>query len=124
MWVPRGSGRSFRYLNSVKEKTSGPIALPIRTPIFASEARDIMWARGRLCLYYENNLLQSAVVRASITRNDNIILNETDPNSIDVDFVLTTSFQDLESRYATRSLEPVAETGDKGQRASTWSSCP
>jgi hypothetical protein len=102
MWLPRGSGRSFPMIGISPAATSGPIALRLRTPDIGPEA-GILTARARLCLYYENNLLQSASVHASIVKTPTVTL--TEPNAVEIDFALTNSFADVQPSFAKRAIK-------------------
>jgi len=102
MWVPRGSGRSSPYREGRRDE-SGPVALKVRAPALPKDAKDpSITARARLSIYYENNLLQSAVVKVGVVGDPNVTLVEK--NAIEMDFALTGSFQNLEARYASREL--------------------
>jgi hypothetical protein len=102
IWIPRRTGRSFPYnfISKTKATTCGPIAFRIKAPALAGES-DTTQLHGRLCLYYENNLLQSARVQATVARTPDVRL-EVD-NVVDVDYVLSGTVQNLE-RLATRTL--------------------
>src|SRR2546423_3025904 len=111
MWVPRGSGRSSPYREGRRDE-SGPVALKVRAPALPKDAKDpSITARARLSIYYENNLLQSAVVKVGVVGDPNVTLVEK--NAIEMDFALTGSFQNLEARYASREL--VAAPGAKAE---------
>ena len=104
LWVPRGSGRSFPMQDGHQGPSSGPVALRFRAPRSPKESEQgVLTASARLCLYYENNLLQSAVVKAGVVRGSTDRLKE--PNVITVDFVLTDSFVDVEPRFARRAVK-------------------
>jgi hypothetical protein len=108
MWIPRSSGRSSPDKNGSPSEP-GPVTLSLKTPRLGTDAIDgVTYARGRLCLYYENNLLQSAVVKMGITQDENTPLK--DAQSIEIDFALTGSFQDLDTSLGKRSLAPSIET--------------
>ena len=103
IWVPRYKGRSYPIKNGERAPSPGPASLHVRAPTFPERSSDkIRTARGRLCLYYENNLLQSALVKVGIARIQAVELEED--NSIEVDFVLNGSFQGVE-RFASRRLK-------------------
>jgi hypothetical protein len=104
IWVPRRTGRSFPYRNGQKAERSGPVALRLRAPVIPENSdANIIPARARLCFYYENNLLQSAVVKVGVTRSGDVRLNED--NAVDVDYVLTSTFQEVRERYARREVQ-------------------
>ncbi len=103
LWVPYSGGSSFPDVDGHRAEESGPVSLHVRTPRFPStttllEAR----LRGRLCLYYENNLLQSAAVNVGLIRSGESKLSE--PSTINVDFSLTSNFLNLKSRFASRDI--------------------
>jgi hypothetical protein len=96
IWVPAKSGRSFPIIDGRRAEKSGPLALRVRAP----NADIDVSAHGRLSLYYENNLLQSAAVSVTVGRGDSYIRKW---NKIDVDYVLSGTFADL-ARYQVRAL--------------------
>jgi CHAT domain len=102
IWVPRNTGRSFSYdlASQKKANESGPIAMSIKAPGLKS-GEDRTQLHGRLCLYYLNNLLQSARVQATVTRTPDAVLEHD--NVVDVDYVLSGTVQDLD-RFATRKV--------------------
>lgn len=103
IWVPRHTGRSFPYnlSNQKKASDSGPIAFRIKAPSLKASDANLTKLHGRLCLYYMNNLLQSARVEAGVARTPNVVL-EVD-NVVDVDYVISGTVQDLD-QFATRKL--------------------
>lgn len=103
IWVPRQTGRSFPYDVSNKKQAneSGPIAFRIKAPALEPSDADVTQLHGRLCLYYMNNLLQSARVQATVARTPNAVV-EVD-NVVDVDYVISGTIQDLD-QFATRKL--------------------
>jgi hypothetical protein len=104
LWVDSSGGPSFPDVNGKKAKESGPVALHVITPQkMASTDKRTQRLRGRLCLYYQNNLLQSAAVNVALAGDGES--RDTEPNEIKVDYSLTSNFQDLEKRFATRELD-------------------
>jgi hypothetical protein len=107
IWVPAKFGRSFPIVDGVRASSSGPVRLRVRTPAGHEDDGSLEQASGRLSLYYENNLLQSAAVSVTIGREERFVAT---PNRIDVDYVLSGAFTDL-TRYRARALhegeEPV-----------------
>jgi hypothetical protein len=67
--VPRSQGRSYPVTpDGQQAEKPGPVALRLRAPEVSEQAPGtVHTARGRLCLYYENNLLQSAQIRVGVT---------------------------------------------------------
>jgi hypothetical protein len=108
IWVPRGSGRSYPMNNGQRAEQSGPVRLRVRAPDMPANSPDRVEARGRLSLYYEGNLLQSAVVRISIAR-DAARLPGLVENSVHVDYVLSGGFTELD-KFDTRRLGNDAES--------------
>jgi hypothetical protein len=103
IWVPREGGRSFPYHHGERSAEPGPVALSLRAPAFSKRRQSpSFFARGRLCLYYENNLLQSATVKVGVVQTPDAVLSE--PNEIAVDYVLTGSFHQID-RFATRAVK-------------------
>ena len=103
MWLPRDSGRSFPVIERKPAGKSGPITLRVRTPTIGRVGDAALTVRARLCLYYENNLLQSAVVRAGVVRSAYRTLSEA--NNVLVDFVLSDTFADVEPSFARRAVK-------------------
>lgn len=101
MYVPRNTGRSFPYdpVKAEKAKKSGPIAFRFKAPSFRDGKTSEL--HGRLCLYYRNNLLQSARVQATVAETADVT-PEVD-NVVDVDYVINGKIQDLDA-FATRKL--------------------
>jgi hypothetical protein len=100
--LPSGSGRSTPYIGDQPAARPGPLALCLRAPELGESAGDgPVPARARLCLYYENNLLQSAVVRVGLMRKPTDSLPE--PNTVEIDFVLTKGFRDV-AQFARRAV--------------------
>ena len=100
--LPRGTGRSTPYTGDQLSPRPGPLVLTLRAPDLLGSAAD--WpitARARLCLYYENNLLQSAVVRAGVARASGTVLDE--PNTVNIDYVLTQGFGNV-AQFASRTV--------------------
>lgn len=103
IWVPREGGRSFPYQDGKRAAEPGPAVLSLQAPTFPKRhSSPSLIARGRLCLYYENNLLQSARVKVGVVRTPDEVLAE--PNEIAVDYVLTGGFQQID-RFATRAVK-------------------
>ncbi|GEM_PF-2539449 len=103
IWVPRGVGRSIPLVNGERADRPGPLALRLTTPRFPDGSRAAsMLARARLCLYFENNLLQSARIQVGVVRAPEVTL-EAD-NVVEVDYRLTGGFQDVEARFARRAV--------------------
>jgi hypothetical protein len=105
IWVPARSGRSHPIVNGKPSDFAGPLQLAMRTPKITSDLPNGV-GRGRLSLYYENNLLQSAMVSVNIAHDDNTLIFPW--NTIAVDYVLSGDFADLD-RVATRALEENAQ---------------
>jgi hypothetical protein len=118
MWLPRSTGRSFPASLSLtvaegrplKEEKPGPVALRVSAPSTgtAPESDPGRSVRGRLCIYYENNLLQSAVVRMGLQSRANRKAGARleKPNEINVDYVLSGSLQDI-NRFSRRAVSFV-----------------
>jgi hypothetical protein len=110
IWVPRNTGRSFPVIGGKRADQASPVLLRLRAPTFPENSDEqFITARGRLCLYYENNLLQSAAVKVSIVPTADQIEVEM-ANEIAVDFALTGSFQNVE-QFATRTLQTADGQG-------------
>lgn len=103
IYVSKAGGRSFPYHNGKRSQERKALSFPLQAPpLPENDHPGIMTARARLCLYYENNLLQSAIVKVGVVQNSDTVLEED--NVVDVDFRLTGSFRELE-RYATRTMQ-------------------
>jgi hypothetical protein len=113
IWVPRGTGRSYPIVDGQRAEKPGPVALKVNAPMLPDdfEGKSLL-AHARLCLYYENNLLQSALVTASVVATTGAQLDTK--NKIEVDYVLSGNFQDVESIFGKRGvrLDPQANTVD------------
>jgi hypothetical protein len=70
IWLPARSGRSSPADASGRpDPLPGPIALNLRAPEAPPDGVSTVWtALARLCMYFENNLLQSALVRVGVSR--------------------------------------------------------
>jgi hypothetical protein len=101
--LPRDVGRSFPVVDGRKSDQQGPVALRLRCRL-APDAAGAAAARGRLSLYYRGTLLQSAAVLAWVVPGAETRLRDQERNRIQVDFTLTNSFQELESRFAGRAV--------------------
>ncbi len=111
IWVPRWTGRSFPFVNGYHAPSPGPAALRLRAPSLIPGGRAVGYAR--LCLYYENNLLQSGVMKVGVVHTEGVSLAEA--NTIHMDYVLTSSFQEVEARLARRSVRFTATEDTSGQ---------
>lgn len=103
LWLPRYAGQSHPIIDGVASKASGAVVLHVVAPTLAPGALPII-AKGRLGLYFENNLLQSAQVRVTVGHAGAKVV---EPNDIHVDFALTGSFRDCAS-LATRDIAPLS----------------
>jgi CHAT domain len=100
IWVPRDSAPSSPIIDGRRADSPGPLRLTLRAPTLPTPAEpkpDL----GRLCLYYENNLLQSAVIRAGVIAAPRV--PPASPIAFEVDYVLSTNFSQLET-LARREL--------------------
>ncbi|HUQ30733.1 MAG TPA: hypothetical protein VM095_01380 [Pyrinomonadaceae bacterium] len=130
IFVPQDSGRSFPYVNGERDTEAKPIALRLRAPSVEDPDALFMQAHGRLCLYYHNNLVQSAVVKAVVARSVEVTVDEKLLNEITVDFKLTGTFQEVEqferrelvldvereSAWAAENFEPKYDMGEAMKR--------
>jgi hypothetical protein len=103
LWVPSRTGRSFPILDGERGSNAGPVALQV-TPLSRTDVPpNVSWqATGRLSLYYQNNLLQSAVVKTGVSTTADASPDQD--NSIEVDYALTGDFQEVPERYAGRAI--------------------
>jgi hypothetical protein len=103
IWIPSKTGRSFPVKNGEHASESGPVSLRLRAPSLPeSSNQKFIEARGRLCLYFGNNLLQSAIVKALIVPSADVAL-EGVSNEIHIDFRLTDSFREID-QFSTRAI--------------------
>lgn len=103
IYVSKAGGRSFPYHKGERSQERRPLSFSLQAPSLPEKYEGtIMTARARLCLYYENNLLQSAVVKVGVVKDPDTSLEED--NDVDVDYRLTGSFRQLE-RYSTRTMQ-------------------
>ncbi len=116
MWVPQKTGRSFPYFPSpgpddsrvegkgTRAETAGPVVLTVTAPrIPESSERAVTTASARLCIYYEENLLQSAIVKVGVASSSREVRLEQ-PNEVIVDFALSNNLQSVEEKYARRAV--------------------
>lgn len=104
IWVPRLTGQSFPFEFGQLAEQPGPVALRLQAPAFPPSSDMLTFpAYARLCLYYENNLLQSAIVKVGVVQREGTRLDNT--NTVNVDYVLTSTFQELEERFARRAVK-------------------
>jgi hypothetical protein len=126
--LPRGTGQSRPIIDGVTAEQAGPIAIRFRTPRMRlgtgaelpEPPREI---HGRLCLYWENNLLQSAVVKVEVSPPQRSLFR-TRPedwysfrtlHEIHVDYVLTQdfdAFDDLRTRAVKSIAADIASKGE------------
>jgi hypothetical protein len=111
IWIPRKTGRSYPFVNGQRAPSPGPATVRLRAPSLISGSRSFGYAR--LCLYYENNLLQSGVMKFGVVRTEKAIQDE--PNTILVDYVLTSSFQEVDERFARRAVRFTSTEDTLGQ---------
>lgn len=97
LWLPQ-SGPSSPYPNA-ETVAPLPALLPFQAPRIEDGASKQIDAR--LCIYLENNLLQSAVMRIGVVATDQNALPFE--QAIHVDYALTGSFVDTE-RFAKRAF--------------------
>jgi hypothetical protein len=93
---------------------SNRVRLKVKAPNFPIDIRSLTFiAHGRLCLYYKNNLLQSAIVNASIARTKEIKAPKN--NFASVDFILSGNFASVESAFGERDIK-IGEGDDATTR--------
>jgi hypothetical protein len=115
MWVPRSTGRSYPIISGRRAEKPGPVALKVYAPMLPDDFEGkSLFAHSRLCLYYENNLLQSALVTAGVVVTEGVRL-ETN-NKVDVDYVLSRGFQDVEAIFSKREVKLGAPSHDADAR--------
>lgn len=102
LWLPQPRGRSHPWRSGQREPQSGPIALEFTAPRIDDGRTRSRSAHGRLFLYYRNNLLQSALVTASIVREPGAA--DGRPNVVRVDYAVTGAFRDVATQFETREL--------------------
>ena len=97
LWLPQGSGRSHPIVGG-EEEDEGPLRLRLHTPPLDETAWRVL--HGKLCLYFENNLVQSAAVAVTMVGPLDVErifeLKLKSPNVIKVDYVLAPSFRGLQ----------------------------
>jgi CHAT domain len=126
LWLPSGAGRSVPYLDSLpswqrdakpssdypeRALHSGPVALPVLVETLPAGRAESTAVTGRLCFYYENNLLQAAMVKLGLAggRTD----QPQTGNVIEIDFTLNGTLGRLDG-LSERSLN--FEPGSKPER--------
>jgi hypothetical protein len=103
IWLPRSAGRSHPITDDGRSSSPGPLALQVRVPDQDSKSGEVKTATGRISLYYRGNVIQSAALRAAVAAIPGI--RSKHENVIEVDYVLASGFQELESRCAKRALK-------------------
>jgi hypothetical protein len=110
-WLPEQTGGSRPMIDGEPSATSAPLKLRLRAPALGgADAKRRL--HGRLFLYYENNLLQSAQVAVTVARVADRNLDT--PNEIVVDYLLTGAFRDV-GALAVRYVEPTRPTSSAEQ---------
>jgi len=102
IWLPQAHGRSHAWVEGRPSDQSGPTSLRVKAPLIENPSSTARRAEGRLFLYYENNLLQSALVTVGVVRGVGATLAE--PNRINVDYSLTATFNSVGAKFGSRSL--------------------
>ena len=102
LWLPADFGASSPVTAEGQPSESGPVRLPVRVlgPEPNGRSRSKTRARGRLCLYHENNLLQSATLSVGLVRKGEE--KRRARNRIAVDFRLTGTFRGAGAQFAVR----------------------
>jgi hypothetical protein len=102
LWLPTVFGASSPVVEGEAARQPGPVsfALRVRRPADGSKNRSKKWARGRLCLYHENNLLQSATVSVGVAQRAGE--KRRTKNRIEVDFRLTSTYRDIGEQFGGR----------------------
>jgi hypothetical protein len=103
--LPAGSGASWPVVEGKPVAGRGRVSLPLRVrrQPKGTSGRGSLRARGRLCLYHENNLLQSAAV--SVGRVARASEKLRTRNRINIDFRLTGTYRDIGEKFGTRHLD-------------------
>jgi hypothetical protein len=104
IWVPRGSGRSTAIVNGHRVENDIPLALrfaPKQDSLRLKDRGGV--AHGRLNVYYENNLIQSASITVGVGQSEDI------RQVAEFDFVLTHSLDQAEA-LKTRRLQLPGDT--------------
>jgi hypothetical protein len=84
-------------------KGSNQVRLRVKSPAFPTRKTSLFFtAHGRLCLYYKNNLLLSAVVNVTVALTQGI--KAPKPNNGRVDYVLSANFASVESAFGDRGI--------------------
>ena len=94
MWVSAETGRSYPFADGKRLDKHVPVKLRVRAPwlgLFGQHRR----AQGRLCLYYKEQLIQSAMISVGITKFHSSKLEE--PNKIEFEYVLTDDFEETKA---------------------------
>ena len=102
LWLPADFGASSPVIEGRPGSRPGPVRLPVRVLSSADKGRrrSKTRARGRLCLYHENNLLQSAAVSVGLAQEGEE--KRSARNRIVVDFRLTGTFRGAGAQFAVR----------------------
>lgn len=121
LWLPSGTGRSSPYGGSPPSQPAEgrPLSLPLRVRTVAEGATPPERVGGRLFLYYENNLLQSAAVETALVAEQEAVAvapRTSFRNRIDVDYVLSGTLSGLDERYARRRVRLSAGADEREHR--------
>lgn len=103
LWLRSAGGQSHPYHNELRLHKPGPLVIPLHAPSYPEGNYNTasFTARARLSLYYENNLLQSAVVKVGVAQSREVVLDEE--NSVEIDYVLSGGFHNAD-RFARRAV--------------------
>lgn len=101
MWVPRTHGRSRVMTSNGPDAKTGPVPLRVRTPALEGDA-ERQSVDARLFVYFANNLLQSALVTASVVRDPG--QPAPTPNRVNVDYALSGTLARPDEKLAVRAI--------------------
>lgn len=102
LWVPRLNGPSYPVHDGHKAEEPGLLALRFRLPAWRADTEAPRRISARLNLYYETNLIQSASVEAYVAPEPGAATDAE--TAVDVDFVLSGTFQALDERFRLREV--------------------
>jgi hypothetical protein len=112
IWVPNSGGRSSPIIQGKRVEEPAAVAIRLRMPK-VKDQNALTTARGRLCLYYQNDLLQSAVITVPVSVEPQHV---TTPAVIEIDYAISGTLHGVANRYGKRQLQLGSETEQKDYR--------
>lgn len=115
IWLPAGGGRSAPVTADGSRGAPGPLGLSVTLSDAVAEQVERsdtpVPVGGRLAVYFDNNLLQSAALRYFATSPAGVDAGwkTSEPNDVSVDFTLSAGFREIAQRLRHRRLRMVGD---------------